>query len=117
MTGSRRLNSCDGKEPHPVGVRIYYLTATDRFSKADFASLWENDVEVLGEDRVKVTEVTVVPQKQAEVKLARPKGATALGIVANFCRPGEGCWRKVIPFEGRDGKLLIHLDEGCLSLD
>lgn len=117
LTSSRRLNACDGGEPHPVGVRVYYLAATDRFSKADFPTLWENDREALEDDRLSVSDVTVVPQSQAEVKLNRPDGAKAVGIVANFCKPGEGCWRQIVPLEGRKGPLRVHLDEGCISLD
>jgi type VI secretion system VasD/TssJ family lipoprotein len=117
LTGSRRLNICSGDEPHPVGVRVYYLSGTERFMKADFASLWENDLETLQDDRIKVSDVTVVPQDQTEVVLDRPEGAKSLGIVANFCKPGEGCWRALIPLEDRKEKLRVHLDEGCLSLD
>ncbi len=117
LTSSRRLNSCDGSEPHPLSVRVYYLAATDRFSKADFPTLWDDDVKALEDDRIKVSDLTVVPQSQSELKLERPKGAKAVGFVANFCKPGEGCWRAVVPLEGHKGKLRLHLDEGCLSLD
>jgi type VI secretion system VasD/TssJ family lipoprotein len=117
LTSSRRLNACDGSEAHPVGVRVYYLASTDRFTQADFASLWENDLETLGEDRIKVTDLTVVPQSQQEVPLERPDKATAIGIVANFCKPGAGCWRAVLPLEGRKGKLGVHLGEGCISIE
>ncbi len=116
LTGSRRLNACEGDEPHPVGVRVYYLAGTDRFTKADFASLWENDLETLGEDRIKVADVTLAPQSQEELPLERPDKATFLGIVANFCKPGEGCWRTVVPLT-RGRKVRVHLDEGCLTLD
>jgi type VI secretion system VasD/TssJ family lipoprotein len=117
LTGSRRLNSCDGEEAHPVGVRVYYLAGTDRFNKADFASLWENDLEALGEDRIKVSDVTLTPQSQQELAIERPDKATSLGIVANFCKPGEGCWRAVVPLDDRKEKVRVHLDEGCLTLD
>lgn len=117
LTGSRRLNACDGQEPHPVGVRVYYLAGTERFMKADFSSLWENDLDTLQDDRIKVSDVTVVPQNQNEIVLERPDGATSLGIVANFCKPGEGCWRALVPLEDRKQKVRVHLDEGCLSLD
>lgn len=117
LTSSRRLNSCDGQEAHPVGVRVYYLAATDRFSKADFEALWNDDAATLADDRLKVSDLTVVPQSQSELKLPRPKGAKAVGFVANFCKPGEGCWRAVVALEGHKGKLRLHLDEGCLSLD
>jgi type VI secretion system VasD/TssJ family lipoprotein len=117
LTGSRRLNVCEGQEPHPVGVRVYYLSATERFMKADFATLWENDLEALQDDRIKVSDVTVVPQNQNEIVLERPDGAKSLGIVANFCKPGEGCWRALVPLEDRKQKVRVHLDEGCLSID
>ncbi|MFN8179145.1 MAG: type VI secretion system lipoprotein TssJ [bacterium] len=120
LTTSPRLNTCEGADPHPVVVRIYYLKSADKFSRAEFAALWENDFNTLGEDRISVVEKTLNPKQQLTVSLARSdaaKGATAIGIVANFCKAGEGCWRRAIPITKGDAKVRVHLDEGCLSID
>jgi type VI secretion system VasD/TssJ family lipoprotein len=120
MTTSPRLNTCEGADPHPVVVRIYYLKSPDKFTRAEFPALWEDDFGTLGEDRISVVEKTLNPKQQLTVSLSRSdaaKGATALGIVANFCKAGEGCWRKAIPIDKHAAKLRIHLDESCLTID
>lgn len=120
LTTSPRLNTCEGADPHPVVVRIYYLRNSDKFSRADFTALWEDDFGVLGDDRISVVERTLNPKQQLAVSLARKdaaKEATAIGILANFCRAGEGCWRRTVAIDKDDVKLRVHLDEGCLSID
>jgi type VI secretion system VasD/TssJ family lipoprotein len=120
LTSSPRLNACGGSDGHPVVIRIYYLRGTSRFARADFSELWENDHAVLADDRLEVHERTLKPQEQIVLSLERKdatKEATAIGLVANFCEPGEGCWRRLIPITGRTTETRIHADEGCLSID
>ena len=120
LTTAARLNTCDGSEPHPVVVRIYYLKNSARFRAADFPSLWDEDRLTLGDDRLDLIEETLNPREELPLTIKRSdeaKEATAIGIVANFCDPGEGCWRQVVPVEGRKSDIRIHLDEGCLSVD
>jgi type VI secretion system VasD/TssJ family lipoprotein len=120
LTTSPRLNICEGSDPHPVVVKNYYLASAERFSRADFVALWEDDIGTLAEDRLRLVEKTLNPKEQVTLPLERDdavKGATALGIVANFCRPGEGCWRRTVAIGDDDVKIRVHLDEGCLSID
>ena len=120
LTTSPRLNTCEGADPHPCVVRVYYLASADRFASADFVALWEDDVATLGGDRLHFVEKTLNPKQQLTLSLERDeavKGATAIGVVANFCKPGEGCWRKTVPISGDDFEIRVHLDEGCLSID
>ena len=120
LTTSPRLNICEGSDPHPVVVKIYYLRSAERFSRADFGALWDDDIGTLADDRLRLVEKTLNPKEQVTLPLQRDdavKDATVLGIVANFCRQGEGCWRKTVPI-GEDGaQIRVHLDEGCLSID
>jgi type VI secretion system VasD/TssJ family lipoprotein len=120
LTSSPRLNMCNGVDPHPVVVRIYYLRGASKFSRADFEALWENDTAVLGDDRIQVIERTLNPREQLPVSLSRSgpaQEATSIGVVANFCRPGEGCWRRFVPIEKAKAEIQVHVDEGCLSID
>ena len=120
LTTSPRLNTCEGADPHPVVVRIYYLKNADKFSRADFTALWDDDFGALGDDRISVVEKTLNPTQQLTVSLARSdaaKAATAIGVVANFCRAGDGCWRRTVALDDDEVKLRVHLDEGCLSID
>lgn len=121
LTTSPRLNTCEsGGDAHSVVVRIYYLKSVDRFMRADFTALWQDEFAALADDRISVEERTLNPTQQITVPLAREgpaKTATAIGVVANFCRPGEGCWRRTVSIEGDAAKLRVHLDEGCLAID
>jgi type VI secretion system VasD/TssJ family lipoprotein len=120
LTSSPRLNACGGTEGHPVVVRVYYLRGTSRFARADFGELWNNDLAVLAEDKIRVREETLNPQQQMVLSLDRSgdaKEAVAIGIVANFCEPGQGCGRRLIQLEGRKTEVTVHADEGCLSID
>ncbi len=121
LTTSPRLNICEGDEPHPIVVRIYYLKDTSRFARADFDALWDDDHAVLADDRIAMFPRTLNPRQQLPMQIPRgdeTKEATAIGVVANFCRPGAGgCWRKMIPIVDRNEEIRIHLDEGCLSID
>lgn len=121
LTTSPRLNTCekDG-DAHPAVVRIYYLKSADRFMRADFSALWNDEFTVLADDRITVEERTLNPKQQITVPLKREgdaKAATTIGIVANFCRPGEGCWRRTVAITGGGAKIRVHLDEGCLAID
>jgi type VI secretion system protein VasD len=120
LTTSPRLNTCEGTDPHPVVLRVYYLRGVAKFRAADFSALWDDDRTVLADDRLEMHEKTLNPRQQVTLSIERSdevKEATALGIIANFCRPGEGCWRQVVPIEGRKTAIRVHLDEGCLSID
>lgn len=121
LTTSPRLNTCekDG-DAHPVVVRIYYLKSADRFMRADFSALWQDEFAALADDRITVEERTLNPKQQITVPLSREgdaKAATAIGVVANFCRPGEGCWRRTVAITGGGANIRVHLDEGCLAID
>ncbi|MCA9753119.1 MAG: type VI secretion system lipoprotein TssJ [Gemmatimonadetes bacterium] len=120
LSSSARLNSCGGADGHPVVLRIYYLRGTSKFARAPFEELWENDLAVLGDDKIRVREETLNPAQEISLQLDRggdAKEASAIGIVANFCEPGEGCNRRLIPIAGRKTDVRIHADEGCLSID
>jgi type VI secretion system VasD/TssJ family lipoprotein len=120
LTTSPRLNICEGTDPHPVVVKVYYLASTERFSRADFRALWEDDLGTLAEDRLKLVERTLNPREQVSIPISRDntvKGATALGVVANFCRPGEGCWRRTVPLAKGAARIRVHLTEGCLTIE
>lgn len=120
LTTSQHLNTCEGSDPHPVVIRIYYLRGTTRFRSVDFESLWDDDRTALGDDRLELHEKTLNPREQVPLIIKRSdaaKEATAIGLVANFCRPGEGCWRQVVELEGSKSEIRVHLNEGCISID
>src|SRR3569833_2142512 len=62
VRGVAPLNLNDNNESTPVKVRFYQLASSDRFQAATFESLWLNDKEPLGADRLAdPVVVTVLP--------------------------------------------------------
>lgn len=122
LRGSSNLNNCGGDEAHSVVVRVYHLRGTGRFEAASFDELWDHRSGVLEDDLIQSPwEHSLTPATTEEVKIERTdalQDATALGIVANFCRRGENnCWRKVVPLEGRKTATRVFLSESCISID
>ncbi|MBN2171376.1 MAG: type VI secretion system lipoprotein TssJ [Candidatus Krumholzibacteriota bacterium] len=117
VSGATSLNACDGTGSHTVSLRIYSLAGTERFNQAEFDPLWDNDLVTLGEDKLGVVEKTVLPGRSQSFEIKRQDGVVAIGIVANFCHLSPGCWKKLVPLEGGDVRLTIHLDKTCMSVD
>jgi type VI secretion system VasD/TssJ family lipoprotein len=119
LTTSSRLNSCDGVGGHPLALRILSLGSTTEFEKRDFFELWEDLEEALGDELLAVEETTMIPDRRSGLDLERPEAATAIGILANFCSPGdkESCWRQVVPLRGGAKTVKIYFDETCMVLE
>jgi type VI secretion system VasD/TssJ family lipoprotein len=119
VVGATRLNSCD--EPtadHAVVVRIYSLRDAEVFRDAAFDRLWDDRGRALGEVVASVRELTVMPGEPVqEFGLARGKGVTAIGVVADFCDHKSGCWKKVVPLGKGSARIVIRLEKLCLTAD
>lgn len=118
VVGAARLNSCDDPADHAVIVRIYGLRDAEAFRDAAFEKLWDDRGRALGEVVASVKELTVMPGEPAqEFGLARGKGVTAIGVVADFCDHKSGCWKKVVPLGKGSARIAIRLEKLCLTAD
>ncbi len=118
VVGAARLNSCDDPADHAVVVRIYSLRDAEAFGEAAFDRLWDDRGRALGEAVASVRELTVMPGEPAQIfELARGKGVTAVGVVADFCDHRSGCWKKVVRLEGGSARIAIRLEKLCLTAD
>jgi type VI secretion system VasD/TssJ family lipoprotein len=107
VRGIAPLNLNDNNESTPVKVRFYQLASADKFQAATFESLWVNDKDPLGKDRLADPVVVTVlpgsagdqPQEVALGDLAA--GTRFIGVMALY--------RKTAPDESRI--LVVPVDD------
>ncbi len=116
IEASEQLNTCDESGAHPVKLYIYSLAAAEQFRAAEFSALFDNDLKTLGDDKLKVIEQTLRPGETLELKLPREKGATAIGIVADFCQQSSNCWKRSIELEKKGARIGIALGKNCMTV-
>lgn len=116
IEASEQLNTCDESGAHPVKLTIYSLAAGERFRTAEFSALYDNDLQVLGEDKLDVIEKTVRPGETLTLKLPRVAEAKVLGIVADFCQQSSNCWRRSIELEKKGAQVGIALGKNCMTV-
>jgi type VI secretion system VasD/TssJ family lipoprotein len=116
IEASEQLNTCDESGAHPVKLYIYSLAAAEQFRAAEFSALFDNDLQVLGEDKLDVVEKTLRPGETLELKIPRDKDAKAIGIVADFCQQSSNCWKRSIDLEKKGARIGIALGKNCMTV-
>jgi len=116
IEASADLNTCDESGAHPVKLYIYWLAAGEQFRAAEFSALFDNDLKVLGDDKLDVVEKTLRPGETLELKLPRVEGAKVLGIVADFCQQSSNCWKRSIDLEKKGARIGIGLGKNCMTV-
>lgn len=83
--------------PSPVVVSIYELRNSASFLAADFFSLFKDDRNVLGEDRVSRQEYILQPGETRLVRRRSDLSTRFIGVVAGFRDIESSVWRSVVP--------------------
>lgn len=113
----RTLNTCGGKEPHPVVVRIYQLSDSRNFNRTTTESLWQKDVEALGADLVKKEELTLHPGESREVEIELRKETTFIGVAADFCKSQKDKWRQIYPMESGGSEITVAVHDESIVIE
>ena len=95
FVASEDLNkTIDGKGA-PVMVRIYQLKSIDVFANADIFALHEDDINILGDDKLEREQTTFVPNENRAEALAPHPEAEFIAIFAAFrdFENANGQWR------------------------
>jgi len=117
MESSKFLNLDDSGAPLPVIVRVYQLKNKENMEKADFLSLWKSDKDILGEDLLDRSEVTLLPESTIELNVESGKDAGYLAVMVLFRKPQGGSWRQIIPLkESRVHSVKISVHERSLKI-
>jgi type VI secretion system protein VasD len=74
-------------------VRLYYLTATAKFERADVFTLLDHEQATLGQDETGSEEFVLAPSETRTVQRELKPGVQALGVVAQFRDIDQSRWR------------------------
>jgi type VI secretion system protein VasD len=85
----------------PVVVKLYQLSDDDLFRQASFRELWQQDKVVLGNTLLATKSVTLLPDNQKDLRIARHPQAQYFAAVALFRQPDGQQWRVIQPITGR----------------
>ena len=90
-------NPDPGGHPAPVAIRIYELTATPAFERADVFALIDRQAETLGADYVASDEVIVAPGEQRTIMRELKPNTRFIGVIALFRAIDQASWRVDVP--------------------
>jgi type VI secretion system protein VasD len=77
----------------PVLVRVYQLSSTSAFDKADFFQLYEHEAETLGADLVGRDELLVTPGATQQLHKELKPGVGFIGVLVAFRDIQNATWR------------------------
>lgn len=104
IMASARLNPTDGNDARPVQLRLYQLTTDVHLNNADFTKIWKADKATLGDDLVKVEEMSIFPDSRTDIKFERDEKALVVAAVALFRTPRGRSWYTVMELPPAPGK-------------
>ncbi|MDA8050425.1 MAG: type VI secretion system lipoprotein TssJ [Rhodospirillales bacterium] len=81
----------------PVAFRLYQLTATSRFDRADVFALLEHKQQTLGADALASEEFLVTPGQTRTITRTLQKGTGFVGIAVLFREIDHAVWRLTSP--------------------
>ena len=114
---SPELNKDRNGNAASVEMRVYQLKGKDRFERATYDALWNQERETLAEDYIKREQKTVLPATPQTVEVQRDPQATFLGVAAAFRdSPGDE-WKKVVALQPKSPMQVITVKLGEKSVD
>ena len=113
VRGSQDLNSGG----YPVTVYIYQLVSDQNFQITAHESFWQDDKAALGEDLLERVEIRLHPNEVKSRIIKIHKLAKYLGVSANFAKPKQNFWRKIILIEEyRNKDIVISVDVNSVAI-
>jgi type VI secretion system protein VasD len=93
MIGSAEQNPDAAGRPAPVAVRIYQLTQTAKFERADVFALTEHEQQSLGQDNAGSQEFVLSPAETQTKTFELKPGVQAIGVVVLYRDIDNAQWR------------------------
>jgi type VI secretion system protein VasD len=97
LSATPTANPSVSGRPSPVVVSIYELRNSATFLAADFFSLFKDDRNVLGEDRVSRQEYVLQPGETRLVRRRSDLSTRFIGVVVGYRDIESSVWRSVVP--------------------
>ena len=104
IMASARLNPADAGDARPVQLRVYQLATDVHLNNAEFDKVWKADKATLGDDLVKVEEMSVFPDSRVDIRFERDDRALFIAAVALFRTPRGRSWYTVMELPPAPGK-------------
>lgn len=111
IIGGANQNADSSGKPSPIALRLYELTGTAKFERADAFALIERDKATLGGDSAVSEEFVITPGETRPLTHALLPNAQFVGIIAIFRDIDRAVWRVTAPV-ARNGvtKLVVRTD-------
>lgn len=95
ITGEADQNPDIAGMAAPVAVRLFELTATEKFQHAEVFTLIDHEKETLGSDEASSQEFILLPSETRTLKFEPKPGVSAIGIAALYRDIDHAQWRAV----------------------
>ncbi len=116
VTASGDLNPGPDGQPLPVVLRLYQLKQSGGFMGADFYSLFDKELSVLGPDLVSREEITLRPSQRLHLQRQLDPAATAVGVLAAYRAIDRSRWRAAVALvPGVNNSIGIIVTAGAVS--
>ncbi len=111
IIGGANQNADSSGKPSPIALRLYELTGTGKFERADAFALIDRDKATLGGDSAVSEEFLIAPGETRPVTHALLPNAQFVGIIAVYRDIDRAVWRATAPV-ARNGvtKLVVRTD-------
>ena len=109
-------NSCGNPNGNPLTVRVLQVTDAASVAGLSLIQLWDNEDARLGGGLVEKKEFTIEPGVEKTLTTPRQEKATAVIVVANYCRPERRCWQlaRTLPQGGGGVSFKVRAAQTCL---
>ncbi len=112
ITAGKQLNPDEEGHSLPTSIRIYQLKTGRKIEAAEFEQVYRKEKETLGEDLLRMDELTLSPGEKVRKLVPRDAAARALAAVAVFRRPSGERWRVIAPLsEGRTPSISLTVED------
>ncbi len=115
MIGSADQNPDAAGKAAPVAVRVYQLTQTAKFERADVFALTEHEQETLGQDDAGSQEFVLSPGETQTKTFELKSGVQAVGVIVLYRDIDNAKWRADAPV-ATSGPTKLALNVGKLAI-
>lgn len=103
--------------PSPVVLRLYELSAAQRFKEADFFALYDQEATTLGNELIAREEMEVKPGDQRPLSKTLSPQTRFVGVLAAFRNIEKAQWRAIVAVPtGKKTSVNMALDNLTLSV-
>lgn len=109
------VNPDHSSRPSPVIVKIYELRNDLTFKQAEFTTLFNTPIQVLGADLIAADELVFIPGEARRVAYRPNPNTRFVGIVAGFRQMDRALWRVIKPVDAEEKNwMAIELNDATI---